>query len=67
MPVASKDETSARDRYMTVQQAAAALGISRFLLLKRAASGEIATEEVAGRLVVLRESVERARAAASAA
>ena len=50
------------DPWLTVKDAAEMLGISRFLVLSRAAKGELETRTIAKRLVVSRASVERALA-----
>lgn len=51
------------DRWMTVRQAAKALGIAPQTVYARALDGHLTTEVIAGRRLITRESVERARAA----
>ena len=62
MGAASKVLTD--DPWLTVKDAAEMLNISRFLVLSRAARGELETRTIAKRLVVSRASVERALAVA---
>lgn len=49
------------DGWMSVREAARILGIARPTVLTKALRGELVVQTVAGRTVVSRESVERAR------
>lgn len=49
------------DPFMTVKDAAAALGVSRSTVHQRKAEGKLEGQMVAGRLVIRRDSVERLR------
>lgn len=54
------------DPWMTPNQAAVALGISRPTVLAWALKGELETQTVAGRTFISRASVERAKKATAA-
>lgn len=58
MDAARKQEA---DRWMTIRQAAQALGIAPQTVYARALDGHLKTETIAGRRLVTRESVERMR------
>ena len=63
MPSARKTEPKT-DRWLSLSEAARQLGTTRHTVLARALRGELETQQVAGRTVVSRESVEQALAAA---
>ena len=61
--VATRKSKLQEDIWMTLRQAALALGQTRHSVLTRIVKGELEAQIVAGRTVVSRESVERARQA----
>lgn len=63
VPARKKPKTE--DRWMSLVEAARVLGASRQTILARAVKGELDAEHIAGRTVVSRESVERARVSAA--
>lgn len=57
----------ATDGWVSIREAARLLGIARPTVLTKALRGELVVQTVAGRTVVSRESIERARSAAAPA
>ena len=64
MEAVRKQVATEVDRWMTVRQAAKALGIAPQTVYSRALDGHLTTEIIAGRRLVSRESVERVLAGA---
>lgn len=58
----ARKETEPADPWMTLNQAAAALGVSRPTVLARIVAGELEGKHEAGRTLVTRASVEQALA-----
>lgn len=56
-----KDEQQEGDQYMSVYGAAKRLGIATKTVLTRVVAGDLDGQQVAGRIVVTRASVERLR------
>jgi len=61
---ARKVTNSNSDEWMSLGEASRMLGQSRQTILSRAIKGELEAQYIAGRTVVSRESVERAKGAA---
>lgn len=61
MPSSRKDEQQDNDPYMSVYGASARLGIATKTVLARVIAGDLEGKQIAGRIVVTRESVERLR------
>lgn len=64
MPATRKQE--ALDAWMSIGDAAKALGESKFLVLSRIARGELVSQHIAKRTIVRRDSVEALLAARAA-
>lgn len=61
MPRKSVAEKAVGDPYLTVSDAAATLGETRYTVLHMCVRGELESRQIAGRTVIVRESVDRAR------
>lgn len=61
MPGQRSNEPQDNDPYVSVYAAAKRLGIATKTVLARVVAGELDGQQVAGRIVVTRESVERLR------